>query len=618
MSGRIPKKIIRTRKDKTDSKNSLFGVGGPMVGRSSRLMRFIRKRIDLTSYIEQLYKLPLFTSLINSPFITEKQLSVLRHIKQLPYKNVIENYSFNKNTPYSIIKLRQSDFTYGTVRLTIPGIYVLQEDITFNPNPENDFQPHSQDIISGKYPIPGPYQLGFFAAITIETRDVILDLRGHTLQQSLEHFLQQRFYANVELGSSPFITVNGKDQGPSSGIVGNYNAPKYFTVMNGTLGLSSHHGIHGNLMKESVLYNIKCEEFQVAGIALNGACDSILCDIEIDSTTGVRESSVGVPISFQYSQGRFIRTFLKQLKDSSIVSTLSEPPFLMVSGEKKTIDDIIQELDTGLEDTFNAIVNDGDIATAPSVFLNDSRLSDGNVYGILLHVRGVAVNGFLQERPADNDEIIGNRDLFVKNVIIRNIHADAEETVVITKYENVNDEVLGYSNVGIIKGPVGDVFDISFVTDVDGSYKSNVLANAQLILGKYKIQYEADGLKLGTTYFEQEIIDWVEQDTTSINDIIVECPEDEHGVDDPEFQDKLVYKYGLDAMAHVMKGDFGLFLSGGKNIYCQNVDVSGSTIESEPEIVAPHKDAASDLCLVATDNTTHIKENVVFNTVFEQ
>ena len=40
-----------------------------------------------------------------------------------------EEYSYNNNTPGAIIKLRQSNFTNGTVRITKPGIYILQENI---------------------------------------------------------------------------------------------------------------------------------------------------------------------------------------------------------------------------------------------------------------------------------------------------------------------------------------------------------------------------------------------------------------------------------------------------------------------------------------------------------
>lgn len=46
--------------------------------------------------------------------------------------------------------------------------------------------------------------------------------------------------------------------------------------MNGILGRSSHHGIHGNSMAEIFLYDLKIKDFEVGGISLNGASQSII------------------------------------------------------------------------------------------------------------------------------------------------------------------------------------------------------------------------------------------------------------------------------------------------------------------------------------------------------
>ena len=76
------------------------------------------------------------------------------------------------------IKLKNSDFKKGTFRIKSSGHYILTEDIIFDPNEEN--------LSSDEYPIApfGPYMLGFFAAITIECTNVILDLNNFTIKQS--------------------------------------------------------------------------------------------------------------------------------------------------------------------------------------------------------------------------------------------------------------------------------------------------------------------------------------------------------------------------------------------------------------------------------------------------
>ena len=598
MSGKSTRVRV-ARKQAIINKGAKSGVAISQIGKHIGSARCIKIRNKKFQTIKKLYDLPLFTSLRGDQTISIKQREMLQTISSLKYNPSIENYQYNQNTPYSIIHLKQQHFENGTVRITQPGIYVLQENIVFHPNPENDFQPSGSDISSHKYPIPGPYQLGFFAAVTIETNDVIFDLNGHSIKQSIEHYLQQRFYANIELGSAPFIM----NQGPSNKITGNYAAPKNIVVMNGILDLSSHHGIHGNLGTQVLLYNLRIQEFQVAGIALNGFTESILCDLLVQNTTGVEQSSVGVPINFQYSQARFIRPFLQKLLQTTPNAVLNNA----TDNSSLTIQDIINNLEEKMEIAkINVLQNTYD--KIPHVFKNETSLSDGNVYGILLHVQGVAVNGFVKERTEGDG--LGNNTIYLKNITIRNIKSTPEETVVAMKYEADNEE-FGYNNKNIVKGPVGDVFDIKYNTSDTGLYISNVLADAQLILGKYQLSSNGSQ-KFGTTYFTQDIVDWVEQGNIDIDTIVSECPEDENHSKE-ELEGKMVYKYGVDGMAHIMKGNFGLFVSGGQNIFATNVNTQGSTTGAGD--ILPHKDAGKDLLIVASDNVDEIEKNVKYNSI---
>ena len=108
----------------------------------------------------------------------------------------------------SFFSLSNKDFEKGTYRIKQPGIYILTEDIVFHPNPLNDCQPLPEQK---EYPTNSgsPYTLGFFAAIAIESHGVIIDLNGYQIKQSLEHYVHQRFFACIELASSPFFTKQG-------------------------------------------------------------------------------------------------------------------------------------------------------------------------------------------------------------------------------------------------------------------------------------------------------------------------------------------------------------------------------------------------------------------------
>jgi len=105
--------------------------------------------------------------------------------------------------PGGRVVLRNSDFAGGTLRLRVPGVYELHEDVTFEPQPPaplrtaNGTGPYDDDA----------YTLGFFAALTVEAPDIVIDLRNHTLQQGRMHAaVHQRFFALIELAAAPFIT----------------------------------------------------------------------------------------------------------------------------------------------------------------------------------------------------------------------------------------------------------------------------------------------------------------------------------------------------------------------------------------------------------------------------
>ena len=474
------------------------------------------------------YNLPTFPT-INIKNLSQKQISVLDSFKTYSYVQKEEEYSYNNNTPRSIIKLRQSHFTNGTVRITQPGIYILQEDILFEPNASNDFMPTYGQISSGQYPvgINGAYHLGFFAAITIESNDVILDLARHTIKQTVLHNLQQRFYAHIELASAPFIPNQGPGKFSTSS---SFKYGENILVINGTLGFSSHHGIHGNRMKSIILQNLSVKDFEVAGIALNGATDSILDTITIKNT------SLDIKVLSSYSQARFIRSFLKTIKTKYPGATLGN----------KSIDQIIQGLSRGLLSAKNSVMK-GETPTNMFGNIHANKGYDGNVYGLVLNVNGVVINGFIKERPA---AAIGNQNIYLQNIRIEKIISRPVEIIALNATPDDGGAYAGSRQAG----PVGDVLDIENITNVDGKYAGNLLSDAQLIIAKN------NNPKIGTTNITQPIVNWSESNT----DLSVVMHEESY-----------YYVKGGDSMGHNMKGNIGLFISAGENI-----TVNGFTINN--------------------------------------
>jgi hypothetical protein len=465
----------------------------------------------------------------NQNKFTESQLKTLAAFEDFPYVEKNEEYDFNKNTPYSCINLRQMHFENGTVRITQPGIYNLKENIVFEPNANNDFMPTYDQVKSNQYPIGlnGAYHLGFFAAITIECEDVILNLNKYTIKQSKLHYLQQRFYANIELASSPFIPK----QGPGGFSTRNtYKAASNVLIKNGTLGLSSHHGIHGNTMKGIILQDLIFEDFEIAGIALNGAMDSFLHNITLKNT------HLNVPVSSKYSQARFARQFLKNV-----------PKNIMFN--RKTGDDIMLELNKQLKETEKQFMN----GKAPNTFFkhpNYGQGADGNVYGLVLNINGVAINDFVLSRPMN---AIGNKNIYLENIYIENITSHPEEIIAISSSNEMEGAYGGKRQVG----SAGDVLDANAITNDEGLYNGNILSDVQLIIGKAK--NNNNKLSLGTVNIEKEVIAWAEQKKENLNDMIE--------------KNNYYFVKGGDSMGHIMKGSLGLFVSCGENIEIKGLHV---------------------------------------------
>jgi hypothetical protein len=521
------------------------------------------------------YDLPNFSSLnVFSNELTSEQIKTINYFIKYPLIEQKNNYSENV-IPYSIVYLRQSDFDNGTVRLTTPAIYILQENIVFNPNPNDDFFARPDQM--QKYPMgsSGPYHLGFFAAITVEADNILLDLNNKTLGQSKLHNVQQRFYANIELASSPFIP----NQGP-----GNFGStisiPKNIMIKNGCLGLSSHHGIHGNKMEKVILQNLVCKDFEVAGIALNGTNNTIMDDIILLGT------SLDIKVLSTYSSGRFIRKFLNN------VNGLHNNPYLWNGSIKKNIYTIISELDTKLDEVKVAVENNNTLFN--NIFKNTTGEYDGNVYGIVLNQKGVVVNDFITTL---GDVSTGNRDVFLNNITIKNIISTPLEIVGISCPDPSNNSYGGNVQVG----PAGDVLQISKIIDISGKYVPNVLSNAKLIIGKY------NNPKQGTTCVSPEVIIWAEQEQSDISGII-------HAADG-------YFLSGGDSMAHVMKGNIAMFISSGERIKLNNVIINtvknnGNFVGTDPLLETIDKKGAASFGIVVTGSKDLELKNINIKNVF--
>lgn len=463
------------------------------------------------------------TSLDNIPFMNNAENNVITFSKDLYnsssklQQDLLTN--FEKTIKSTMIKnpITQSDFKYGTLRITQPGYYILTENIVFNP--VNLFP--SKDQIT-KYPIGknGPFHLGFFAAITIECDNVIIDLNGYSIRQSKRHNLLQRFFSCIELANSPFIPK----QGPHS-FISNFKSANNCLIANGYLEESSHHGIHGNSNSKIAIHNLKITNFEVAGIALNGATNSIISECTILG------KNKDIPVVSSFSQALFCARFLEQRIHTNSV--------------------VYSKLDKDLQLGYSQIIGNKPQTT---YFENKTGKYDGNMYGIVLNVNGVVINNFISTRSNTQ----GNEDILVfKNRIDRIDSHPVEILALSVNKKNMTNTAYGGKRM---VGAFGDVFDIEKVMDENKKYRGNSLSDAQIFLS---------GLtsNKGTANIAPEIIEWSHSER-SLPKTVSYVPEG-------------------DSMGHFMKGNIGLFISGGKSInivdlQIENVVIHGDNVGTSP------------------------------------
>ena len=410
--------------------------------------------------------------------------------------------------------LNQTDFDNGPIIIREPGIYRLNEDIIFSPFIENNGKPTNEWLNLLPENERKAYTLGIFAAIIIQSDNVCFDLNKKTIKQSELFFHQQTFYSHIELASTPFI----RKQGPADFGEHVEEANNIF-ITNGTLGLSSHHGIHGNLCKNCILNDLIFEEFAVAAIHLNGAHNIVLNNIVCDN------SAIDIKINSLFSQAQFILELLK-------ASTLDDDSFITIHGADKTLSTIKENLQTDIDEVYHCI-NNNIPYTSDKVFHNSDGKLDANMYGIVFNTKGVAIKGFKDLR--ENDDC-GNSNIVLNNVKIKNIESKGTEIKILTDTTSDNNDS-SYGSGGFV-GPVGDVFDFEKATDIDKSYKSNCLADAQLFAAKYSINSRVK--------IPQPLLDWAADSTSNIDNIISE--------------NNYYILDGRDSMNHVMKGNIGLFI----------------------------------------------------------
>jgi len=475
------------------------------------------------------------------------------------------------------IVLTKDDFRFGTYIIDRPGTYRLGEDVSFNPNsidtlrsvvdsgvdppvlgleePIDAYQtgfplrsqllPGGIDQFSPGGPLdarydPAAYGVGFFAAISVTADDVVIDLAGHTIEQSAEHALLQRFFAVIELADQPFLP----SQGPSDFGDG-IDAARRVVIRNGTIGRSSHHGVHGNDNRQITVANVDFEGYEVAAVALNG-----VRGLEVRNVTATNRKDV--PVLGTFSSAQFIKHYLDELARPPASTTT-----LNVGGDTLHVADIRSALRDSINTTHEDVMADGRISrthdTEYGLFHNPHGTVDGNSYSFLVNSHGVAVNGF----PTSPDAARASTDVSFANVHVFDQIAAIKEVPAI--------DVGGTAAID----PIGAVFqtrnrhpatgDLLTISD-DNLYLGNPVANAQAFVAKAAANGDFEFSRLSTrrTNLTTEILEWVQGGQTFE-------------------QAAISYVCNGDSMFHVNKGAIAFRMDAARNVQLTDTSVNGLT-----------------------------------------
>lgn len=352
-----------------------------------------------------------------------------------------------------IISLSQKDFDQGTYRIRNSGRYILSQGIIFSPS--NNAQ--------------APPGTGWFAAMTIETSNVIVDLNGFTLEASLE-FLQshtESIFALIELGNSPFP---GDIDGDGFGTMGtafpedsSYQSASNLIIENGTLKRSTHWGIHGNNNSNLTLRNLKIRDWEVAGISLNALQGGYFKDLVI---LGCEHQITVKSIITSYNRTKDILQNLLKKQESEEI--------------RKEIEYFLQEVNLFYK-------------SRPNLFRSPLAYPDGSNYGILI-TNGQGTNLILSlslnQDDLDSGQIVSNgycpHCIKLENVRVRNIQVNAIETVAIG---SLISEAEPYGHL-INLAPLGffGLLRWSDAFDSSGNFNPNPFLQAQAYAALYLLQ----------------------------------------------------------------------------------------------------------------------------------
>ena len=278
-------------------------------------------------------------------------------------------------------------------------------------------------------------------------------------------------------------------------------------IKDGTLGLTSHHCIHGHFNREVLIEHIVCRDFETHGIQLNG----------FEHVT-IRNVEIGPSSTKQFFRGEYgqIRALLPRLERVADEQPDASITFADREGEAVTMRDLLEDLIRGTNQMFEFVMtgNEPDISTLKeqkdwfavrNQFYNPSGLPDGaSLYGIYLNMAGENTMTFHMNMAADSF----SDSVMLENVKIHDLRHRMNE------YVRVQSRTVDNAAGSIYQTPIGAPYEatqmLESVEEEDllfaPRYKGGMVTDAMFALSEFTDNWDYLQNQL---IFEEDTLPWL-------------------------------------------------------------------------------------------------------------
>ena len=318
--------------------------------------------------------------------------------------------------------------------------------------------------------------------------------------------------------------------------------PTNVQIKDGSIGLSSHHGIHGLGNSDVIISNVNVADFDVAGIQCNECSEVTISDCIVGP------QNQDIPVLGRYTHARAYVPRLKQLMDEYGTEEIT-----FYNREPTTVGDLIDRMINQMDMIYFHVINgvdydedDEEWIAAQKLFYNPSGWMDGgSSYGIAFGGMGAQVVG------------IGSRTLHTVSITLSNIEIFGIANKAVEKIKFSTDQ-------GSTRLVMFDAIDWAAVTDqIEDKSTSQYIGDAYTDLTFAVGQYMESWYFLNSLLIDDSEKQFVFNGDTDAFQLVWKDPTEERG--------GFFNGCGTDIQLHSSKGAIGLRVDGVQDFNVDNV-----------------------------------------------